>query len=111
MEGFSTDKKVAIISNQSVPVYFSERNDFPDIQYDRGLRKQFIGFCEPEGKEAYASTKICALIKNMLGVTMRPASQDQIDTIMDSEEYSEMGVWPSEDSVRIIDDIIVVNFL
>ena len=111
MPEFEAGQKVAILANNTVPVYQSKRSEFNEIKYDVGLRTQFVGFGEGIGNEHVTSWKGCALINNMLGVSLEPASKEEIAAIRRSEEYMRMDIWPAQDSIAVIDGTIVVNFL
>ena len=50
------------------------------------------------------------MIQNILGVKLKPATQEQIDLIINSEQYLDMEKWPSKDAVKIIDGVVAVNF-
>lgn len=111
LEGFTSDMPIAILSNIRSNIYGPEDpNEFAAIKYDVGLRGQYIGYCEHPGDEAIASKKTCAMIQNILGVKLKPATQEQIDLIINSEQYLDMEKWPSKDAVKIIDGVVAVNF-
>lgn len=106
---FSSKTPIAIFANNSADVYGVKENDFTDIKYDRGLWGQFIGM--KVGNEQSASWKFSALTKNLFGVPTTPADAETIAQIRATDEYLNMGVWPAQDSIAVIDGTIVVNFL
>lgn len=112
LEGFTIDTPVAFIADNVINIYGNdEMMDFSKvIPSDQGLRDRFIGFSEAAGDYTIASWKITTLINNLLGVNLTRATSDQISNIEKGQEILDMGIWPSKDSVTIIDGIAVVNF-
>ncbi|AQQ54055.1 glucosyltransferase domain-containing protein [Planococcus lenghuensis] len=51
-----------------------------------------------------------ALFNTYYDLSYRLATPPEIQALQETEAYEEMAVWPAENSVRVIDDIIVVKF-
>lgn len=45
-----------------------------------------------------------------LGIPCTSATEQELSSIMTSSEYQTMGIWPASDSVRMIEDTIVIRF-
>ncbi|MCM3389130.1 glucosyltransferase domain-containing protein [Ureibacillus chungkukjangi] len=50
------------------------------------------------------------LIETFLGYSLVPASEEDLLAIQQTNFYKEMGVWPAQDSVRVINNTVVVKF-
>lgn len=50
------------------------------------------------------------LIETFLGYSLVPASEEDLQAIQQTNFYKEMGVWPAQDSVRVINNTVVVKF-
>jgi len=112
LKEFAQHDPVAIISNNSSPLYHDGDDLFsPAIIHDIGLRKRFVGFSESVGDDDKSTWKFSVLVNDILGVKINNASSNKINLIKNSDEYLGMGVWPEKDCVKVIDDIIVVNFI
>ena len=49
------------------------------------------------------------IMRNYLGLNYETPSVEEYNTIIESEEYSNMGILPNQNCVKLIDDIIVVK--
>lgn len=79
----------------------------------RGLTS-WIGFIGINGKQGYyqpTSHKVTTLLKNIIGVDFNGVSKEDIEKIQNTQEYNNMGIYPDESSIKIINDIIVVNMI
>lgn len=115
MEEFDINMPFVVLSNPGDIVYgkstYQEAVEmFPYIISDPGISGIFIdGF----GASTYedATLRVVNLIKNNFGVELKMANNEQIDSVLMSKEYKKMGVWPSPDSVAVINGVMVVNFV
>jgi len=61
----------------------------------------FVGYVSPLKNQRF--------ISRFLGVELDLATPAQRSAIMENDEFLRMPAWPAQDSVRIIDDVIVVK--
>lgn len=48
-------------------------------------------------------------LQNVCGLKFPPVSQEQLDALGVSDEVRQMGVWPTEDSVAVVDGVLVIK--
>ena len=77
------------------------------INYDQGLWGQFIGYADLYYFNS--DSKIHAYINNQLGIELVEVSEEQKKVIYNSKEFEEMKAWPSEESVQIIEGILIIK--
>ena len=106
-DGFREDMPIAVISNSGSNFYGIKDNDFPVIQKDQGLWGRFIGI--NSSSMISNNIKVVSLMENIFGINLKRASEEDLKTVLESEEIKNMRVYPEKDSIKIIDDILVVN--
>lgn len=82
------------------------------------IADEFSVIMEPydQGLAGYISVgpwpnfKTANLLNNLFGTSFKGASDTEKQKILETEEYLEMDVWPAENSVKVINDTVVVNF-
>lgn len=101
----------------SVPVMVGNKNGiymdqrvykdyYKVLTYDQGLWDQFIGYApRPTGTDF----KFHYLVENIIGVHLPSVTPEKFEEIYESEEYEEMEAWPHKDSLKYIDDVLVVK--
>jgi len=50
------------------------------------------------------------LIDQFLGLSFEPVTNEELDSIQQTEEYKKMGIWPADNSVQVIGNTVVVKF-
>lgn len=109
VEGYFDNMPIAVICNNTSPINQIGNKALDSIP-NSGLRRQYIGLWEFGGNEYIASQKMARLMNNMLGSPFVPADKEQIQEVMQTEEYLNMSIWPAANSVQIINGILVYNF-
>ena len=77
------------------------------IKCDVGYYDRFINFNNLDS--VLGSNKIAGIIWNKLGIGILPATYEQMEKVINNEEYFKMGVWPEKSSIRVIDNVMVIN--
>lgn len=103
LPGFETDLNVYVSGKLPNNRYKASDIQFPEILRDQGLWGQYVGLGSDQG---YKFTKF---VNAYLGVNMKYVNAEQEKIIKQTIEFQEMGIWPSEDSVKIIDNAVVVK--
>lgn len=57
----------------------------------------------------YDDYKVHVLMENFTGVSYKRLNNDERMTILNSEAYEDMPSWPSEGSIKMINDVLVVK--
>ncbi len=110
IDGYSMDMQIAIISSNRSE-YVKYGRIYPEIIEDTGIWQKYIGFNDlASTRISYATNRAVRFMNNVLDVGVIGAEPKQIDKIVMSKEYKDMGVYPSDDGIKIIDGILVVNF-
>lgn len=110
LDGYNADMKLAVVGDLKYnDNYPKSLEQFEMIKNDIGLRNPFIGY--GLGRNESNTYKICQMIDRFLGVNINPADEAEIDNITKNPLYYSAGVWPQNDSVKIIDGYIVVNLI
>lgn len=102
LEGYENVEKMAVFGNVEMYSKLTSEiipNQIPTMTGSVGEYVFYKPYSYPE------------LIDNFLGYSLVPATEEELLAIEQMEEYKEMGTWPKEDSVRIIGNTIVVNFI
>ncbi len=109
-EGFALDMPIAVIASNDCP-YVQGQRVYKELLEDTGIWQKYIGFNDlAGGRKSYATNRMVRFINNTMGVGVVGASPEDVERILASEEYREMGTYPAKDSLRIIDGILVINF-
>lgn len=102
-------------TNENFKVFFGNRTGIENgvatiydkyILFDQGLWNRYIGYSVEAG---YTDYKLHIIISNLMGKNYQSISLDERSKIMESIEYENMPVWPSEDSVKYFEDVLVVK--
>ncbi len=110
VEGYERDTPIAIMAS-SGSYYVHGGDIYPEIIEDTGIWQKYIGFNDLAGtRPSYATDRTIRFINNTLNVGAVAATPKQIDDIINSYEYSQMGVYPSQSGIKMINGIVVVNF-
>ena len=95
-EGFDEDTKLALIGDSANLQYKFE--EFENIKNVKGTK---------EITNAYSKYEF---IQKFIGFDMPKATEEEINAVMQTEEYKNMSVYPYYNSIRRIGSIIVVKF-
>lgn len=110
-EGFEYGIPIAVIvDNESAinTTNYNNRTDFPHIKGERGILPKYNGLNQDHYQN---SIKIAALFRNTLGADVSYVTKHQIDEVIETEEYEQLTVYPAQGSIKVIDGIMVVNFI
>lgn len=97
-KGFSTDKKWAFIGANADPMLKNEWNSAPRYGGADTIRRFLT---------AYSWQK---WIPTYVGIQIPLANNDTVEAIKQTQEFQDMACWPNDDSIRIINNVIVVKF-
>ena len=99
--GYNEDTKVAFIGFNDVANIYNNSENFKDIEEFTGIlsNKQMI--------TAYSKENF---IKNYIGVDFNYLSEQGIIQLESREEVKQMNIYPYDNSIKMIDNIIVVKF-
>jgi len=113
-EGYESGMNLLVLGTYPNRNYRMAENEFDKIIInDVGLRNEIIGL--PKGKDSRNTEKVHNYLESILGLDLKNGfkaerADHKIAKILASEEYAKMGMWPAEDSVKVINDYVVVNF-
>ncbi|MFI3226601.1 MAG: glucosyltransferase domain-containing protein [Clostridia bacterium] len=110
-EGYNNTVPVAIIANNTVNTHNLRTEKFSDIQSDQGIWGNYIGMNGAVGRESATAYKSIQMIQYILGANIKSATSAEIATIMQTEEYKQMGSYPSKDCTKIIDGVLVLKMI
>ncbi len=102
VEGWSPD----------MPVYLANCEELFNENCDTDIAA-FQGLGRVDGTEIKPWYNEGAVVKYMqvyLNFPMKRVSGEQQEAILASEEFAQMGIYPMEDSMRMIDGVLVVKF-
>lgn len=108
--GYDYDMPVMIIGQKNSQFYnkLYDTNDWNNIvTFDQGLWGRFIGYIDLY--ENNSDAKIIKYINNQLGLNLVSASEEERNKVLITEEYNQLKTWPSVDSVKIINNILVIK--
>ncbi len=110
-EGFEYGMPVAIISGKDAPINNTNYNndtEFPELRGERGIFTKYIGLSQTDARN---SQKTVNLFQVMLGADVSIADSNAIEEIKNTEEYRNMGIYPDKDGIKVINGVMVVNFV
>ncbi len=97
-EGFSVDKKWAFIGTNSDPMVNNKWQSVPVYGGAEHTNRMISAY----------SWK--GWISHYLGYSIPIAGNEAVDTVKQTQDFQEMSCWPNDNSIRIINDIIVIKF-
>lgn len=107
IEGFNSETKVLLGNLNGIYNGLRTNNTFDEIfLYDQGLWHQFIGYYPVPIQSDF---KFHMLVSNIIGINLKSVSTEEYEKIINSQEYQEMKNWPHKDSIKFIDDILVIK--
>lgn len=101
------DTKIMIGNKDGIYMDRRVYNDFYKIFLsDQGIWDHFIGYApRPIGTDF----KFHYLVENIIGIHLPSATPDEFENIYNSKEYHDMESWPSKNSIKFINKILVVK--
>ena len=111
-EGYSSDTPIMFVGTEGSK-FNKELYHFPNVNdkltYDQTLwGGKYIGYADLYSYEN--DKKIFKMINHQFGIELIRASDEEREKVLKTKEYKKMGTYPNEDSIKIINDILVVNF-
>jgi len=99
-DGFNKNIKIALIGNFKNNLITNTDTKFKNTRYVAGIKntQQLIN-CEPRKR----------FLEYYIGVDFEYASENEISFIKQLPEYKEMNVYPYDNSIKMIDNIIIVK--
>ncbi len=100
---FSPDREVAIIGmipNNNYPI---TKPWFSDVYNVTGLGKADYVYTSSTGKE------IKNFLRDWIGLMVKQTSKENIQKIKETEEFLDMSLYPSENSIKLINGVVVVK--
>lgn len=58
----------------------------------------------------YDEKRTVYFLNTAFGVALERLEQQQREELQDTEQFKEMPCWPAEDSMAVIDDVLVIKF-
>lgn len=104
-DGFEEDMPIAVFSSSSPNFYGISSNDFKIIRRDPGLFGRYIAI-----NRTNPTRRMTGFMKNMFGVHLEAASDEDIEKLRTSPEFSQLKTYPAKDSIKVIDGMLVINF-
>ena len=101
IQGFNKDTKIAFIGSYTGEMLYINANYFSDLDDFTGIISNL------EMISAYSNENF---IKNYIGVDFNYASEEEINELQNNEEVKEMNIYPYDNSIKKINNIIVVKF-
>lgn len=99
--GFDKDTKIAFLGFYGGELLYHNSNSFPNMDSFTGILSNY------EMITAYSKENF---IKNYIGVDFNYATEEEINNLKTKNEVQEMELYPYDNSIKKIDDIIVVKF-
>lgn len=110
-EGYDYDMPVMFVAGEKNSAFYNQLVDTSDwsdiVKYDQGLWWQFIG-CKDIYDFNY-DAKIFLYIDSQLGIQLTRANDEQRSLVYNSKEFEQLKEWPSIESIKIINGILVVK--
>lgn len=78
------------------------------ILNDRGLWGQFVGLSAPVSSD-YSLSKFIRFMNGFLGTNYESAGLDEAKEIMQTNQYSDMPLWPDKQSIQVINDTLTIK--
>ena len=109
-EGYDYNMPVMITGSENSNFYNMLYNveDWSGIvNYDQGLWGRFIGY-----EDLYyfdSDAKIIKYINNQLGIQLVSVDEEQRTLVYKTTDYQNLKEWPSTESLKIIDGILVIK--
>lgn len=102
-ENFEGVDKIAIIGNPNRYIYspFSEKMMASKLPEMTGVFGNVFIF---------DSKRFSNMFDQYLGIELNAATDGEISELEKNSAVNEMGVWPTSDSVTVIDDIVIIKF-
>ncbi len=100
-KGFNEDTKIAFIGEYGGELLYPNSDYFSDLDDFTGIISNL------EMISAYSKENF---IKNYIGIDFNYASEEEINELQNNEKVKEMNIYPYDNSINKINDIIVIKF-
>lgn len=105
--GFNSQTKVFVANSEGIYNDLKSNYNFNDTFIsEQGLWDQFIGYYPRFEGSDY---KFKYLVLNIFGIRLNSITSNEIKSIYNSNEFEKMENWPHKNSVKFIDNILVVK--
>lgn len=98
---YESASKLAIYGNPTIQSNLSSEKIAPKIPEMTGAMGELF---------FYKNYHYHFFINAFIGLPLEPLGFDEFYSIQETDEYKAMGIWPAPDSVKVIDDAVVVKF-
>ncbi len=110
-ENYDYDMPVMFATDNQKSEFYQQLYDITPwqdiVRYDQALWGRFMGYQDIYYNKEY---KLFNFISNQLGVKLQPASVEEKDQILKTSDYQNLKHWPSKDSIKVINNVLVVKF-
>lgn len=101
------DTKVLLINRYGIYGDLKKDDGYNEhILLDQGLWDRYIGYSVMPEADDY---KFNLLVQNLIGVSLKKVTREERLEIMSTNEFESMPSWPDRDSIKYIDDVLVVK--
>lgn len=97
-EGFTPDKQWALLGEIEDPLLKSHWDEESSYGGNSFAHHLLINYSRNEWFENY------------VGYEIPQASPEAVETLAQSEEVKSMPCWPSQGSIKVVDDMVVIKF-
>ncbi|PYF07581.1 glucosyltransferase domain-containing protein [Ureibacillus chungkukjangi] len=100
-EAFDKIEKMAVYGNVSMYSDLTSKvipNSIPEMTGSTGETLFYKHYSYPE------------LINYFIGYRLEPVTNEELESIQQTPEFQNMGIWPQQDSIKVIGNTVVVKF-
>jgi len=101
LDNYSDAKKIMVIGTPKMWTKISSETVRNNIPWMTGAMGEHI---------LISQSRIRNMTEYYLGIYLREVNYEQAENIKKSQEFTEMQVWPANDSVKVIEDVLVIRF-
>lgn len=103
--------KLAVISGCQAIYRLSDEPFSEVFLTEQGSKHKFNGWEGGVGGKRSVSVQAASNLTNGLGANFIAASNEEIESILESQEFLDMEAWPSENSIKIINGVYVISLV
>lgn len=112
VEGFHNEMCIVVLGNienqkSALGIYNNEYKDI--ILNDQGFRDAIVGTTQDEFQSTTVKYKM--LLNNIIGCNLTFGSSEFTNSFAERDEVKEMGVYPKDGGIKIVDNVMVVNMI
>lgn len=101
LENYKDAKKIMVVGGLKMWTKISSDTVANSIPWMTGAMGEHI---------LTSQSRIRNMFEYYLGVYLHEVSKEQAVQIRESNEYKQMETWPANESVKVIDDVLVIKF-